>query len=87
MVNSPLAPISLPPVGIVSPLTSLATPVGVISSTVVSSIATRKVHKVPRKASSVTQFVSLADSNLGAGSDSASTTSEAAGSSMPPPVT
>ncbi len=39
-----------------------------------------------RKARSVTQFVSLADSNLGAGSVTVRTTSEAAGSSMPPQV-
>jgi hypothetical protein len=40
LLNSPLAPVSLPPVGIVSPPTSFVTPVRVISSTVVSSVAT-----------------------------------------------
>jgi hypothetical protein len=86
LVARPLAPISVPPVGIVSPLTSLATSVGVTSSTMVSTVASRKVLQVARKARSATHFVSLADSNLGAGSVTVRTTSEAAGSSMPPQV-
>jgi hypothetical protein len=75
LVTRPLAPISVPPIGIVSPLTSLATSVGVISSTMVSTVAYRKVLKVACKARSATHLVSLADSNLGAGSVTARTTS------------
>jgi hypothetical protein len=86
MVNSPLALVSLSPVCVVSSLTSLATPMGVISPNVVSSVPARKVHKVAQKAHSVTHFVLSDDTNLGAGSILASSTSEAAGSTMPLPV-
>jgi hypothetical protein len=85
MANSPLALVSHSPIIVVSSPKSLA-PMGVLSSTVVSPVVARKVHKVSRKARNVTQFVLLDDTNLGAGSVPASSTSEAAGSTMPPPV-
>jgi hypothetical protein len=83
LVLSPLAPVSLSPIGVVSS-PAVSASVGVISPSVVSPVGARITHKVARKARSVTHFVLPDDTTLGAGSVPVSSTSEAAGSSMPP---
>jgi len=62
-------------------------PIGISSPAVVPPVDTRKSVKVTRKSRSVTHIVSPdVTKSLGAGSVPVCSISEAAGSSMPPPV-
>jgi hypothetical protein len=86
MVHSPLAPVSISHLDAVSSPVSLD-PIGISSPAVVPPVDTRKSVKVTRKSRSVTHIVSPdVTKSLGAGSVPVCSISEAAGSSMPPPV-